>query len=152
MSLGECIYTHRKKFGMNQRSLAKLSGISSSTISRIEKNQLVPRSDVLALIANALQVSPNHLLGFSRTVPLVDIRDFSSCVEKNKVLENENHNLKNDLTAAGLRWDLLMSTIDELRERHDFDFQEAEKSDEEAFLDHDDRMCAEGKAQNRGER
>mgnify|MGYP001248588970 CR=1 FL=1 len=55
MTIGEFVALHRKKSGFtSQRKLADESGISSATISRIEKNLQKPSPDTLRTLALSL--------------------------------------------------------------------------------------------------
>jgi len=62
MSLGEKLKELRKKKAMNQKELAKASGITQGTISRIEKGQVLQlKSDALKRLAGALGVTMDYL-------------------------------------------------------------------------------------------
>lgn len=53
----------RQKFGLTQAELAERIGITEKQVNRIELGHSVPNSDTLALIADALNVSTDWLLG-----------------------------------------------------------------------------------------
>lgn len=49
--------------GMNQRELAKRSGLSEASISRYLKGQMIPRANAATKLATVLHVEPVWLLG-----------------------------------------------------------------------------------------
>jgi transcriptional regulator with XRE-family HTH domain len=51
----------RRARTLNQEDLARLAGISQQSLSKIEKGILVPSTDVQALLATILGVSPKDL-------------------------------------------------------------------------------------------
>jgi len=63
-TLGELIKIRRKKLDMNQRQLAKASGITPATISRLESGQVRElKSEALKRLADALNVTVDYLVG-----------------------------------------------------------------------------------------
>lgn len=50
------------KKGINQKQLSKLSGITTSSLSRYLKGEIEPRMDVIINIAKALQVETDYFL------------------------------------------------------------------------------------------
>lgn len=50
------------KHGINQRELAKRSGLSEASISRYLKGQMIPRANAATKLANVLHVDPVYLL------------------------------------------------------------------------------------------
>ena len=68
-SIGELLKIQRKKLDMNQRQLAKASGITPATISRLESGQVKElKSEALKRLAEALNVTVDYLVG--RTINL----------------------------------------------------------------------------------
>lgn len=63
MEIGQRIRSMRKERGITQVQLSKLTGISQSSISDIEKLTNNPSSVTLRLIAKALQCTVSELLG-----------------------------------------------------------------------------------------
>jgi transcriptional regulator with XRE-family HTH domain len=64
LSLGELIKIQRKRLDMNQRQLARVSGITPATISRLENGQIKElKSEALKRLADALNVTADYLLG-----------------------------------------------------------------------------------------
>ena len=61
--IGETIVRYRKLNGMSQKHLAKIIGISSQGLLRIEKGLVSPKSDTLEKIAKVLCITPNQLFG-----------------------------------------------------------------------------------------
>ena len=71
MSLGVKIKVLREERGMNQKELAEASSITQATISRIEKGQVKQlKSDALARLAGALQVTTDYLVGKTKRLTL----------------------------------------------------------------------------------
>jgi|GEM_PF-547301 len=56
VTLGEYIVQSRESEGLSQRKLAELAGLTNSTISRIESNQVKPDPATLEKIAQALNI------------------------------------------------------------------------------------------------
>ena len=61
-TLGERISRLMKLNGVNQKKLAKNAGVSEAAISRYINNERIPRSEVLANMATALNTTSNYLL------------------------------------------------------------------------------------------
>lgn len=63
MTCGEKIKMKRKSLGLTQKDLAVKLGLTFGTISKYEKNEISIPSNTLKLIADALNVSTDYLLG-----------------------------------------------------------------------------------------
>lgn len=64
LSLGEMIASYRKEKGYSQRKFAQISGLSNTTISRIENGETAhPDTETLKLIAFYLNMDESKLLG-----------------------------------------------------------------------------------------
>lgn len=61
-SIGKYLRKYRKKKNMSQETLAELIDVSVPYISMLENSQKYPALDTLISLANALDISPNHLL------------------------------------------------------------------------------------------
>ena len=61
-SIGKYIREYRKKKNMSQETLAELIDVSVPYISMLENSQKYPALETLISLANALDISPNHLL------------------------------------------------------------------------------------------
>ena len=61
-----------EKNQISQKDLAKLSGISESSISRYLSGSKEPRMDILTNIAKALNTTVSYLLGEDETIPQFD--------------------------------------------------------------------------------
>ena len=59
---GQAIQRIRKERGMTQEQLAELTGISSNSISRIERGALIPALPTLVDLCNALEVGADAVL------------------------------------------------------------------------------------------
>ena len=55
--------TYRKRKGINQAELANLLGVGRTTITKWETGDNIPNIDVLDMLATALDVSADELLG-----------------------------------------------------------------------------------------
>lgn len=62
MSLGENIRIRRKILGFSYRSLADIVGVTHTTISKYEKGTLIPNSQILIKLSQALQVPISTLV------------------------------------------------------------------------------------------
>lgn len=64
MALAEKVRVKREEKGMTQAELAKKSGLTQATISRIESGEVRQlKSDAIRLLAKALDVSTDFLVG-----------------------------------------------------------------------------------------
>lgn len=68
MLLGENILRIRKKKDLSQAELGKLIGTSGDVIGRYERSDITPSIDVVAKIADALEVSIDFLVGKTNTL------------------------------------------------------------------------------------
>lgn len=55
------------QYGLNQKDLAKMAGVTESAMSYYIKGERTPRSDVLTRIAKALNTTTDYLLGITNT-------------------------------------------------------------------------------------
>lgn len=86
----------RTKKGLTQNGLAKLVGVSEAFISMVEsqssKNKK-PSGKTISLIAEALDVSTDYLLGLSNTEDLLPYsdtrREFEAIIEKVEQLDED---------------------------------------------------------------
>ena len=62
--VGKRIAYCRKCEGLTQQQLADRTGLTQSTIARIEKGHKLLRIDTLLLLVEALQARPDYLLGY----------------------------------------------------------------------------------------
>lgn len=63
MTLGEKIAQVRKRQKMSQNELGKKAGTSGDLVGRYERNEVKPSVEVVAKIAEVLQVSIDYLVG-----------------------------------------------------------------------------------------
>lgn len=63
--LGERIAARRRELNLSQVDLAYMVNTNPTQISRYERGDSEPSSSMLAAIAQALETTPNYLLGFS---------------------------------------------------------------------------------------
>jgi transcriptional regulator with XRE-family HTH domain len=68
-SIGNKIVAARKHKGLSQEALAAVANISLSTIQRIEKGAVQPRSFTLKTLANALEIDFTELIAQEETTP-----------------------------------------------------------------------------------
>lgn len=62
MKWNEKVLNLMKKRGVNQKQLSKLSGITTSSLSRYLNGDIIPRMDIIVNIAKALQVDTDYFL------------------------------------------------------------------------------------------
>ncbi|ALO13940.1 helix-turn-helix protein [Salinivirga cyanobacteriivorans] len=88
MDFGDNMMLIRKKKKLSQAALGKMIGTSGDVIGRYERGDIKPSIDVVAKIADALEVSVDYLIG--KTSLLLDketlqrIEDISNLKEENK--------------------------------------------------------------------
>jgi len=63
MTLGNRIRNRREELCMTQPELAETARLSQSSISQIEKGVFIPRDSTLIVLAVALRLQPEELLG-----------------------------------------------------------------------------------------
>lgn len=66
-SLGIRVRMHRVRYGWKQEDLAKQVQVSTQAISLIETGKTEPRATHVRLLADALKVSADYLLGRTET-------------------------------------------------------------------------------------
>ena len=74
ISLGQRIHELRDKAGLSLRKLADQIGISSPFLSDIELGRRFPSEEILAKLANALDVSPDELKQYDTRGPIADLK------------------------------------------------------------------------------
>lgn len=88
MDFGDNMMLVRKKKKLSQAALGKLIGTSGDVIGRYERGDIKPSVDVVAKIADALEISVDYLLG--KTSLIIDkdairrLEDISKLNEENK--------------------------------------------------------------------
>lgn len=63
MNIGDRITALRKLKNMNQTDLAKAASVSREIIGRYERNEVIPSVEAAKKIADAFEVSIDHLVG-----------------------------------------------------------------------------------------
>lgn len=63
MTVGEAMTAARKKAGLSQEELAKISGLKCAMIGRYERDDTRPRIDNLELLADSLGISIDEYIG-----------------------------------------------------------------------------------------
>jgi len=74
-SLGQRISHYRKKAGLLQKELAVAVGISSQTLSYYENDKNDPPTEILAKLAEVLNITSDKLLGLGHLNPPVVYRN-----------------------------------------------------------------------------
>ncbi|QPZ41501.1 helix-turn-helix transcriptional regulator [Bacillus halotolerans] len=69
MSFGHKLKTLRKQRGLTQKELAEKLFLSQSSITRFEKDEILPTSETLSKIANFFDVSIDFLLNRPQPLP-----------------------------------------------------------------------------------
>lgn len=67
MALGDNMMLLRKKKSFSQAELGKLIGTSGDVVGRYERGDISPSIEVVAKIADALEVSIDYLIGKTKT-------------------------------------------------------------------------------------
>lgn len=70
ISIEYTLYEIRNNKNLTVRELAKLSGVSKSTINNIENNKSNPTVMVMCQLAIALHVKPSDLYTYKKSCPL----------------------------------------------------------------------------------
>lgn len=68
-SIGDRIRSRREYFGWTQAKLAEMLNIKVGTLSGYERNYRIPDARMLQLLAGAMQVTSDYLLGLSQSEP-----------------------------------------------------------------------------------
>ncbi len=63
-TVGQIIKAQRIKKGLSQENLAELMHVSFKTISAYERDQIDIKSSVIMELCNALDTTPNYLMGY----------------------------------------------------------------------------------------
>lgn len=72
--IGEAVRRHRTTAGLSMRELARRSGVSQPLLSMIENGKSAPSIVTLYRVAEALEVTPQELLGEPDVIDLVVVR------------------------------------------------------------------------------
>lgn len=64
-TIGERIAKVRKELNLNQRELCKMADITEVSLSRYENGSRMPKAEVLARLAEVLNVSTDYLIGIT---------------------------------------------------------------------------------------
>ena len=76
-AIGPRIRTARKALGMTQFTAAKRIGIAKEYYGRLERGHALPSTETLVWIADAMNVSVDHLLGVEECDPTPEIEPVS---------------------------------------------------------------------------
>ncbi len=76
MTLGERISTFRRRQGLSQEALAEKLGVSRQSVSKWERNESLPETDKLPLLAQALGISLDLLLNGEEAAPSPSFQPF----------------------------------------------------------------------------
>jgi transcriptional regulator with XRE-family HTH domain len=100
MALADNMMLLRKKKGISQADLGKMIGTSGDVIGRYERGDITPSIEVVAKIADALEVSVDYLIG--KTKMELD-KDTMRRFEDISTLSQENKNFVLNLIDMALR-------------------------------------------------
>ena len=88
MALGDNMMLLRKKKGLSQAELGKMTGTSGDVIGRYERGDITPSIEAVSKIADALEVSVDYLIGKTKMEVDADtmrrLEDISTLSEENK--------------------------------------------------------------------
>lgn len=76
MTLGERISAFRRRQGLSQEALAEKLGVSRQSVSKWERNESLPETDKLPLLAQALGISLDLLLNGEEAAPFPSFQPF----------------------------------------------------------------------------
>jgi transcriptional regulator with XRE-family HTH domain len=65
-AIGEIVKAQRQALGLTQRQLADVVGCTDATICLTETGQTIPGGLVIFKLAEALEMTPNDLMGWGR--------------------------------------------------------------------------------------
>jgi len=88
-TFGKRLKELRKQHKMTQRDLSKILGVSATTISRYESEEILPTEDVIVKTAFVFQCSSDYLLGLSPCDKVQGdfIKEYESLKQKEQKLE-----------------------------------------------------------------
>ena len=108
MGIGENIRNNRKNKGLTQKELGLMIGISASTVTKYEKEDLEPNIETLNKIAEALGVSQHELITGE------SLFNESETLTQSLNAENIDPHLKGDLSKIGLAIQPVLNLINDL--------------------------------------
>lgn len=92
-SINDRIANRMDALGMSKAKLAKLTGISAATITRYLQHKISPSGSVIVLLAEALWMTPNELLGWDDAMT-ESIRQREKIVDQIQELQEELRRLE----------------------------------------------------------
>lgn len=85
MLLGERIRTLRKQKGLTQQQLANMINVTKVSISCYESGSRTPNLETFVDLAEALETTPNYLLGSDKLLASEDDEDYKIYVSKEEL-------------------------------------------------------------------
>lgn len=113
MGIGEKIKSLRKQNKLTLVQLGEMVGLTKSTISKYEKNEINIPVDKLEKIAKSLNTTPQYLLGFENVIDDVDISVLNEEQKKelDVILSTNNIMFFKGTKAQKENYDLLKNSI-----------------------------------------
>ena len=103
-TFGERIQELLKKRGMTQKELAAIIGVTEASMSRYVKNDRIPKGEVVANIATALQTTSDYLLDKEQASDITnDFPKIQRLIARNATLmtDEQKRELINALFSTG---------------------------------------------------
>jgi len=91
MNFGQNLMLIRKQKKLSQADLEKIIGTSGDVIGRYKRGDITPSVDVVAIIADALEVSVDYLIGKTKLVIELMERRLSKSSKKHKVSKSSEY-------------------------------------------------------------
>lgn len=93
LDIGKKIRLLRQKAGISQIDLAKIIGVSKSTMSNYERNYSTPDPEILLSIANYFKVSIDYLYDYDEKSSTPNLMKETSNYQLNNTLSKDEYNV-----------------------------------------------------------
>lgn len=93
LDIGKKIRTLRQQIGISQVDLAKIIGVSKSTMSNYERNYSIPDPDIVVALANYFNVSTDYLYDVDNNSPHPNITKENTLYHTKNTLSKDELNV-----------------------------------------------------------
>lgn len=93
LDIGKKIRTLRQQIGISQVDLAKIIGVSKSTMSNYERNYSIPDPDIVVALANYFNVSTDYLYDVDNNSPHLNITKENTLYHTKNTLSKDELNV-----------------------------------------------------------
>lgn len=115
MDMGVKLKNRRKELNLTMLEVAKRTGVSEATISRWESGDIANmRRDKIALLANALQVSPAFIMDWDDTIS-TENKPVNDELEENMIVYHRDGKTS-EVKLPPKKMDLLIQMINEFKD------------------------------------